>query len=83
MKIGEKIAFGSLIVGIIGVTILLIQTLLKLEMNDLNIAFHIKLLYFISYLMVILVGIIMFKVFTNGKEKPKRKKRKLNKRKKH
>ena len=82
MNTKEKIALGSLILGLIVSAILIIQTLMRLEIES-PIAFHIRLLYFICYLLFILILIIIFKVFINGKDKEKSKtKRKLNKPKK-
>lgn len=68
MKTSEKFQLAGVIVtlGILSLGVLNFVTNLKI---DSSISFHIKMIYVLIYLIFIVLGVIMFKVYTNEKRK--------------
>ena len=79
MKLAEKLQFAGVIIGLGLLTTGVLKLVLDLEIDSPS-GFHIRMIYILIYLIFIVLGIIMFKVYPNGKEnKAKAKKRKINK----
>ena len=77
MKLAEKLQLAGVIIGLGLLTLGFLNLVLNLEIDS-PLSFHIKTIYVLIYLIFIVLGVIMFKVYANGKKEQIRK-RKVNK----
>ena len=67
MKTGEKIALAGVLVALFTISYWVIKGIMQAEISIENVSIHIKVVYSLIYVLVIIIGISYFLINTKGK----------------